>query len=42
MLRNKDKFFDVFKLWLPRVEANRSRFDYLQTDSGGEFMSATL
>ena len=41
-LRSKDKFFDVFKLWLPRVEASGNRLDYLRADDGGEFISAIL
>lgn len=39
LLRSKNKFFDTFKLWLLREEANRSKLDYLQMDSRGEFIS---
>ena len=42
MLRSKDEFFDVFKLWLPRAKAGRSRLDYLRTDGRGEFISVAL
>ena len=42
MLKNKNKFFDTFKLWLPRVEACRSKPYYLQIYSGREFISTTL
>lgn len=42
ILKNKDKFFDIFKLWLSRVEANRSQLDCLQTDSRKEFISVIL
>ena len=42
MLRSKDKFFDIFKLWLSKVKACESKFNYLQIDDGEEFISTTL
>ena len=42
MLRIKDEFFDVFKLYLPKAKAGGSRLDCLQIDSEGEFISVTL
>lgn len=41
-LRSKDKFFDAFKLWLPRAEACGEKLGCLRMDGGGEFISATL
>ena len=41
-LRSKNEFFDVFKLWLLRAEACGEKLRSLQTDVGGEFISATL
>ena len=42
LLQNKDEFFDAFKLWLPRAKACGEKLGYLQTDGGGEFISAAL
>ena len=42
MLRSKDKFFDAFKLWLPRAEAGGSKLDCLQTDDRREFISVAF
>lgn len=42
VLRSKDEFFDVFKLWLPRAEACGEKLGYLQTDGRGEFIRAAL
>ena len=42
LLRSKDKFFDAFKLWLPRAEASGNRLDCLRANGGGEFISAAL
>ena len=42
LLWNKDKFFDTFKLWLPKVEACGNKHDCLQTNGGGEFISIAL
>lgn len=42
MLRNKDEFFDIFKLWLPIVEAYGSKLDYLQIHGRGEFINTAL
>ena len=42
LLRSKDKFFDIFKLWLPRAEAYRDKLNYLRTNSGREFISTAL
>ena len=39
MLRNKDEFFNVLKLYFLRAKADRSRLNYLQTDSGEDFIS---
>ena len=36
------QFFDVFKFWIPRAEVCGNKLDCLQTDGGGEFISATL
>ena len=43
LLKSKDKFFNVFKLWLPRVKkTSGENLGYLQTDSEGEFISIAL
>lgn len=42
MLRSKDKFSDVFKLWLPWAESRENRLNCLQADSNGEFISVAL
>ena len=43
LLKSKYEFFDAFKLWFLRdEEASREKFGYLQTDSGGEFISTAL
>lgn len=39
---SKDKFFDVFKLSLPRTEICEEKLRYLQSDGRGEFISASL
>lgn len=41
-LRNKNEFFDMFKLWLPRIESSRSKLNCLQMDGRGEFTSVAL
>lgn len=41
-LWSKDKFFNIFKLWLPCTEACKKKFKYLETNGIGEFISATL
>ena len=42
LLRSKDKFFDAFKLWLPRAEARGNKLDCLQVNGRREFISAAL
>lgn len=42
LLRSKDEFFDVFKLWLPRAKTCGYKLDCLRSDDGGEFISAAL
>ena len=42
ILRNKNEFFDIFKLWLPRAKVSGSRLDCLQNDGGGKFINAIL
>lgn len=41
-LRNKDEFFDPFKLWLPCAKACEEKLKCLQTNGRGEFISAAL
>ena len=40
--RSNDEFFNIFKLWLPRVEVCRDKLNCLQTDDGGEFISTAF
>ena len=42
MLRSKDEFFDVFKLWLPRAESSGDKLGCLRADGGEEFISIVL
>lgn len=42
LLRSKDEFFNVFKLWLPRAEICKNKLDCLQTNDKGECISAFL
>ena len=39
LLRSKDEFFDVFKLWFLRVEVCENKLDCLQINGGEEFIS---
>ena len=41
MLKSKDKFFDIFKLWLSRTKAFGSKLDCFQTN-GGESLLVLL
>lgn len=42
LLWSKDKFFDAFKLCLPRAKVYGEKLGCLQTDGGEEFISAVL
>lgn len=42
LLRNKNEFFETFKLWLSRAETYGNRLDCLQTDGEKEFISTVL
>ena len=42
LLKNKDKFFNTFKFWLPRAKVCGDKLNCLQTDGGGEFISIVL
>ena len=42
LLRSKDKFFDTFKLWLPRAKACGNKLDCLKTDGGRKLISIAL
>lgn len=42
LLQSKDKFFDMFILWLPWAEVYEKKLGYLQIDDGKEFISATF
>lgn len=41
-LRSKNKFFDIFELWLLKIEASGTKLDCLQADDRGEFINATF
>ena len=42
LLKSRDEFFDVFKLWLLKAEVYGNKLDFLQTNGGGEFISAVF
>ena len=42
LLQSKDKFFDVFKLWLPQAIICGEKLRCLQVDGGREFISTLL
>lgn len=42
MLTSKDKFFNVFKLWLIRAKVSGKKLDYLRIDGRREFISAAF
>lgn len=39
LFHNKDKFFNVFKFWLPHVEVCKEKPEYLYTNNRRKFIS---
>lgn len=42
LLRSKDKFFNIFKIWLFRAKSSGDKLDCFHADGGGKFISQTL